>query len=234
MSTDKKPTLKERIDANEGLKSKRLLLTTVSLVLIAVTFTGTVIEEANTFILKLSFQQGEALGLLLALAILFLTIRYYSYAFKYHQELTLLWKNDFFKTPSILNRDYHSDEFSGLLIDVSPGNFASDLTHMSHPQSPTKWRYYYESRWLVLRCFVFEEIDKEIGEVVSVKRINLLKTYPIVYFQVLLIEFKKRFGGYLKHPENLDIQSPYLMAISALLSLIYQNELAIELSKILN
>ncbi|QBZ83841.1 hypothetical protein GHNINEIG_01908 [Hydrogenovibrio crunogenus] len=234
MSTDKKLTLKERIDADEGLKSKRLLLTTVSLVLIVVTFTGAVIEEANTFILKISFQQGEALSLLLALVVLFLTIRYYSYAFKYHQELTQLWKNDFFKTPSILDRDYHSDELSGLLIDVSPGSFESDLAHMSHPQCETEWDYYYESRWLVLRYFVFEEINKQVGEVVSVRRINLLMTYPKVYFQALLIEFRHRFGGYLRYPENLDIQAPYLMALAAICSLVFQSQLAQVLSQILN
>ena len=70
----KEPTITELIDQDEGLKSKRKLLTVTSLILLVLTFSGAKVEEANTFILKLKFDNQSGIAILLILAIFFLLI----------------------------------------------------------------------------------------------------------------------------------------------------------------
>lgn len=219
-------TLKELIDGDEGLKSKRNALLWVSLVLLAVTFTGAVIKEANTFILKIEFAQGKAVGILLVLAIIFLGIRYYSFAQKYHSELTKLWKSDFFKDNIILYSDYETREPYGLLAKVAPEGFKSDYPNLGHEQMPTDWNWYYESKWFFRRYFVYEKVNKQHVEVEKETWVNLFTFSLKDYFVVLGVELKHQSLGYFKYPENLDIQAPYAIALSAILSLVFQNELS--------
>jgi len=229
----KKLSLKERIDSDAGLKSKRNALTWVSLVLLIVTFTGAVIEEANTFILKISLKQGEALSLLLVLAIIFLTIRYYSYARKYHEELTGLWKKDFFKDHLILNVDYETREPSGLLVEAAPKGFETDYPNLGHEEMHTDWDWYYQSKWFFLRYFVYEETDRKVGQDPITTWTNIFSVSIQDYATAIRIELKHRFLGYFNYPENLDIQAPYLIAIASIASLIFQDELSAMLTWIL-
>jgi hypothetical protein len=55
--SDKYKELLEQIDIDQGLASKRKTLTIVSLIMLAMQFSGAKVVEANTFILKLSFSQ---------------------------------------------------------------------------------------------------------------------------------------------------------------------------------
>lgn len=230
---DAQPTLRERIDVDEGLKSKRNALIWVSLVLLTVTFTGAVIKEANTFILKIEFMQGEAISILLLLAIGFLGIRYYSYARKYHKELTKLWKKDFFRDDLILIEDYQTREPSGLLVNLSPKGFERDYPNLGHPELQSDWDWFYETKWLFFRYFVYEETNTHVGETVRVERVNLFAKSFRGYLIVLMIEFRCQLSGYYKYPENLDIQAPYFISLFAMLSLVFQAELSIVLNWIL-
>lgn len=78
---------RERLDSNTGLVSKRRILVTLSLLLLAIQFTGAVFKEANTFIFKIEFINQSGLSVFLLLAVVILMVRYYSYAHEYHQEL---------------------------------------------------------------------------------------------------------------------------------------------------
>ncbi len=63
------------IDRDEGLKAKRKLLIVASCILLALSFSGATIDEANTFIFKIKFTNQNGLGILLVLSIVFLMIR---------------------------------------------------------------------------------------------------------------------------------------------------------------
>jgi len=222
-----KLSLKERIDADEGLKSKRVMLTTVSLILLAVTFTGAVIEEANTFIFKIDFKHAEGLSILLALVILFLLIRYYSYARQYHDELTEIWKKDFMYDDRVNYRE-ESGELSGLMEKKAPEGYKKsqyDYTH-NDTHNDTHWSEFYTSKYLVLRYFEYIEFDPTNSFIDELHTINILKDIGVrAYFIVLKIEWKNRILGLIKCPENLDIRAPYLLGLTALLSLIHQAQL---------
>jgi len=98
------------IDLDEGLKAKRKLLTVTSIILLALSFTGAQVQEANTFILKLKFANQNGLGILFVLSILFLMVRYYNYAKPYHDKLYERWTNRLFARPHFYSRCPHSDE----------------------------------------------------------------------------------------------------------------------------
>ena len=62
--------LTQAIDNDAGLQSKRKLLTVASLILLALSFSGATIDEANTFIFKIKFANQNGLGILLVLSIM--------------------------------------------------------------------------------------------------------------------------------------------------------------------
>jgi heme/copper-type cytochrome/quinol oxidase subunit 3 len=111
MTEEKKsPTITELIDADEGLKSKRKILTITSLILLALTFSGAKVEEANTFILKLKFDNQNGIAILLVLTIVFLIIRYYNYAKPYHEKLFRAWSDRMLDDGYFLNSDVETRE----------------------------------------------------------------------------------------------------------------------------
>lgn len=118
MAEKKEQTLKERIDADEGLKSKRLLLTVISVIVIGVSLADIKIAGINTLIFNLEVGRKDGIALLLVLTVAFLMVRYFTYARKYHDDLTTLWKKEFMNDNEIRNSDYDSMGIPGLI----PGN----------------------------------------------------------------------------------------------------------------
>lgn len=123
-------SITQQIDADEGLKSKRKLLVFASLVLLALSVSGAKIEEANTFVFNIKFENQSGIGVLLVLSILFLMVRYYNYARPYHSQLYKLWSDRMLKHPYFLSHDYHIDDFSGLVVEKAPKESRlADLPH---------------------------------------------------------------------------------------------------------
>ncbi len=221
---DKEPnslTLKERIDADKGLKSKRVILTALSLVLLAVTFTGAVIEKANTFIFEINFKHTEELSLLIASAIFFLLIHYYSYARKYHQELTEMWKKDF-RADDHINYECGSGECFGLMADIAPDEYKDGHYYANE----YKWDASYTSKFLILRYFIFTKHDVQHGIDVECDKVNILTDIGVKgYLIALWTEFKHKLLGFVRYSENLDVKFPYLLGLISLASLVYQEQL---------
>lgn len=219
-------SLKEKIDSDKGLKTKRTILTTVSLVLLAIIFAGASIKEANTFIFLIEFKHATGLSILIAVAIVFLFIRYYSYARQYHQYLTNLWKND------LTNEDLFCvyDEQEGIPYGVMYEKAPDELVHRQYHQN-IEWTSSYESCGLFCRYFLYTEFDNNVGEVTEEKRVFLLKEFGLlIYLRVLMLEIKNQVLGLGKYPENLDLLAPYLISFLSLFlfvaSLAFPNELA--------
>ncbi|WP_429112088.1 hypothetical protein [Aeromonas veronii] len=82
---------RKRIDEDAGLQSKRKLLVLLSVLMLAIDFTGATFKEANTFIFKIEFENQSGLNVFLLLSVVYLLIRYYAYAHSYHEELYNLW-----------------------------------------------------------------------------------------------------------------------------------------------
>lgn len=231
-------TLTQRIDADEGLKAKRKLLTVVSLILLTIAFSGAKVVEANTFIMKISFTNQNGIAYLLLLSIAFLMIRYYNYARPYHDELYKTWSQ------RMLNYDYfyryhdYADESDGLIKDLYPENLKSDISQHNCNGLETEYRCswlfgrYVDFTWSeehgheqcatanLMRIKSDEAKKKDKDKKVAKNEINL-KTY----FKILSYELKYQASSFFTHRENLDILSPYLLGCFSILSFIYNEEI---------
>ncbi|MBA6336664.1 hypothetical protein H4J57_05550 [Colwellia sp. BRX8-7] len=240
---EKSLTLTQRIDADEGLKAKRKLLTVVSLILLAIAFSGAKVVEANTFIMKISFTNQNGIAYLLLLSIAFLMIRYYNYARPYHDELYEAW------TQRMLNDDYfhryheEAGESDGLIHDLYPNSLEVDIYQQSCSGTKTKYSCshlfgrHIEYTWMSgvgsgyenwatvnLMRIKSEETKKEDKKVTK-NRVNLKP-----YFKILSYELRYRTTRFLTHRENLDIIAPYLLGCFSILCFIFSKEI-IELLK---
>ncbi len=233
---EKSLTLIQRIDADEGLKAKRKLLTVVSLILLAIAFSGAKVVEANTFIMKVTFTNQNGIAYLLLLSIAFLMIRYYNYARPYHDELYEAW------TQRMLNDDYfyryheEAGESDGLINDLQPESLERDIYQQDCRGIKTKYRCSYilgrnfEYTWFsgsgyeswatVNLMRIKGNTVKKKDKPVAVNKINLKP-----YFKILSYELKYQVSSFFTHRENLDILAPYLLGCFSILSFIFSKEI---------
>lgn len=215
MTADKKeqkkePTITELIDGNVGLKSQRKLLTISSLILLALTFSGAKVEEANTFILKLTFENQGGIVILLALSIAFLLPRYYSYAKPYHEKLFREWSDRMLKEPYFHQYCHHSDTVTGLVDDLAPKEVKSSYNGYAYQYHTYFCLRYIRYSW----SDQYEYYSKDV--VIGWK----------IYAKVIFIELKTRTKNIFTHREMLDVLAPYLIGSLAILSYICNNKLS--------
>ncbi len=215
----KKSNLQLEIDSDEGLNSKKRLLTITSLILLAIQFTGAKIVEANTFILKIEFSHQKGLALLLFLSVVFLLIRFYSYARKYHLELHNLWTSELMRDPRIDYFDPHEQELYGWLHEKYPKDFDPFVCGQDEFCS---YKTKYNSTWLINKRFQFDISDEHHS---YTEYINIYEKLGIkVYLSIFIMELKYKVFGFIKHRENLDIISPYLLGLLAIASFVLPEE----------
>lgn len=231
-------TLTQRIDADEGLKAKRKLLTVVSLILLAIAFSGAKVVEANTFIMKITFTNQNGIAYLLLLSIAFLMIRYYNYARPYHDELYDIW------TKRMLNDKYFylchddADASEGLIKDLYPENLRRDIGLDDCREIKTKYcclpffgrniEYTWLSgvgsgyeNWAPVNLMRIKSVEAK-KEVKAVAK-NEIRLKP--YFKILSYELRYRTTRFVTHRENLDILAPYLLGFFSILSFIFNKEI---------
>lgn len=211
-----KLTITEQIDADEGLASKRKLLTLTSLVLLALSFSGAKVEEANTLILKLSFENQTGLSTLLVVAIVFLLIRYYNYAYKYHRQLYLLWSDRMLRHPFFFSSPHEVLEYFGYVIDRAPDVFDIEAIRSEGGDC----NFSYQCRFPFRRVIVYSWHDEYFDEN-EVERAVEFKQY----FKVLKLEVYFQVSSYFTHRENLDITLPYILGVTAICSYFFNDSL---------
>jgi len=209
-------TLTQRIDADEGLKAKRKLLSVVSLILLAIVFSGAKVVEANTFIMKISFTNQNGIAHLLLLSIVFLMIRYYNYARPYHDELYNKWTDRMLSEPFFYSSNPNEHELAGIVMDRTPQKI--DVDRIYYEQGSFDFKY--KCSWLFVRKFTYiwtysEQDDYQVIDV----RVGWRG-----YLKVLAYETKHQFKSYFTHRENLDILAPYLLGSIAIMSFVLNEE----------
>ena len=224
---DTKESITEEIDKDEGLRSKRNMLTVVSLILLALEFSGASVLEANTFILNIEFERHEGLAVLLVISVIFLLLRYYNYARPYHDKLYKLWTDRLFD-----ENEYHSCEMfddypRGLIGELMP--FKSQLEDIEHDER-LWWSKEYKCGWFFRRFIVYYWNDEfqEYKESVSLFK-NVKATQ---YLKLLWLELKHRIQRYFVYRENLDIAAPYILSVCAVSSYFFNEKLQFYISMI--
>ncbi|MGI2110654.1 hypothetical protein ACRN9C_14785 [Shewanella frigidimarina] len=209
------------MDADEGLKSKRKLLTVVSLILLALSFSGASIDEANTFIFKIKFANQNGLGILLVLSIIFLMIRYYNYAKTYHDKLYSLWTNRLLDNPFFFSQNpYESEDASGLIVLSRNSEIDARVREDDFYSSCS-----YKCKWLFCRYLVHEWGSKQDYED-RVESVNVFTEFGVIaYVKTLFFETIEQSKSFFTHRENLDVLAPYILGCLAIASYYFNAEL---------
>lgn len=219
LGENKKTSITKRIDADEGLKSKRKMLTITSLILLALSISGAKIEEANSFIFNIKFESQSGIGVLLVFSVLFLMVRYFNYAKPYHVELFRLWSDRMLHHPYFFWRCHESYEAFGLIAQKFPKNsHFHELSEAGYDIEEQNHAWSYECSLFFVRKFSFTWNDGHEGyeESVFIGWGNYLK--------VLGFEAKYQFESFFTHRENLDILAPYMLAIVAISSYFFKEQ----------
>lgn len=209
----------DRFDADDKLIAKGKVLTTVSLVLLALEASGAVMKEANTFIFKIEFAHQGSIAYLLLAAVIYLTIRYRNYAKPYHHELFRLWSERMMENKDVFHYSHRDEIVKGLLGDAFDvwGGDEPGIQHSRYSVSgflrrgisyPAVWRGESgDGDWI-------EEYYDEYFSLLSFnKKWTLAK-----YIRLLFTEFKYRVSAFINDREHLDILSPYMFSALAILS----------------
>lgn len=214
--------LTNAIDDDKGLQSKRRLLTIVSLILLALSFSGATITEANTFVFKLNFTNQNGLGILLVLSIIFLMIRYYNYAKPYHDKLYHLWTERLLHHSDFYSHNPHEYEEVGGLVGDSR---REEIGHRLREED-FHWSYSYKCKWFFRRYIVHEWGSYQHEDDDNSDLANIYSEFGLrAYLKALRLEAIEQFRSFFTHRENLDILAPYMLGCLAIASYYFNAEL---------
>lgn len=210
------------IDSDKGLQSKRKLLVMVCITFLALNLTGATLEEANTFLFKIKFTSYSGLSYLFLGTIIFLTIRYYSYAQDHHSKLYDYWSRRLLAHHKIFYYS-HSDEEAKGLLGKAINVYGGDEPGISKP------KYCVNGIFKRSISYLCEELDETGEQVQYNKYIDLHKFgdkwKPHHYLSLLRYEFGFQFEATIKYRENLDLLAPYLLSATAILSFVFKVEI---------
>ena len=205
------------MDSDEGFKSKRRALVFFSVLLLAITVSGAVIKEVNTFIFKIEFTNHDGLIYLLVVAVLSCMLRYYAYSEKYHAQLFKFWSSRFLGDSGIFHYDRQSEEVGGLLgkrVDVYGGD-----------EPGIEYLQYKKTGFLKRRLAYPSEGQDERHGVYRYTALIDLNSYgddwrKADFRKLLLAELMYRIEAWIKYRETLDLVSPYLLGFGSLVAFI--------------
>ena len=211
-------------EGDKGLKSKSKALVITSLILLGLSLTGAKIEEANTFIFKISLVNQHGISHILVISIIFLLIRYNSYVHKYLGELYQQWTSDLLKRKyfRLYEEDYGESigSYSGALVELVKDEI--NLNQVEH-ERPLDWRAEYVCRAPFIR-YISYNCREANGNEYDYK-INILRQSPKTYFRVLQQEVACQMSHLFLRREYLDIYAPYLVAVLSLSSFFFSDQL---------
>jgi hypothetical protein len=209
------------IDTDEGLKSKRKLLTIASLTLLALSFSGAKIEEANSFIFKIKFAHQNGLAILLVISIIFLMVRYYNYAKKYHDRLYYIWATRLINRNFFYSRCPHSDQDAGIVADSRSSELDANFEH-----DVRRWEFKYICGWPFTRYIDHYWGYNDHPEEDRMDRVSIVKQFGMkAYCKSIGYEAIEQTKSFFIHRENLDILAPYFIGCAAIASYYFNAEL---------
>lgn len=217
MSVSKDETkLGEILDKDKGFIKSRRILITLSIILAVLSLGEIKIKEANTLIFKLEILNTENLIYMLIASVILCTIRYYSFAYQYHEKIKKMWSKKLMEDEKLYYCSIDEDQFGGLIgnqmntiptnhpgmLEISyikefPFRRAIRITQENHPIPNDSREYYISTEDHQIRNSKYSEYNKYLRN-------------------LFLIELKFKIEIILKHREYLDILSPYWLALGSI------------------
>ena len=213
------------LNNDKGLKSKRQLVTYISLVILAINLSGATIQEANTFLFKIEFMSPEGLNILLACTLFFGLIRYYNYSHKYTKKLTTLWKGRFLSDSRVLYFHNDGESYYGILSPFANKVFMDNYADL-HKNIISNIDTEYKIHWLPFyRTYKKSWQNNQHGEIEN-QSFKINKELSMVELCILIkIEYSYRIEAYFKYPETLDLKAPFLIASLAYISILMKSKI---------
>lgn len=206
--------LREKIDNDNFLQVKRKSLIIVSIVFLSLNLSGATLEEANTFIFKIRFENSFGISTIFIISIIFLSIRYYGYAKPYHKKLFKAWSSNVIHDEKSLVISRGGESTTGILSKLIPSVYEDNIDNIKYN------RKLFFNRFITYDQDVFNEENKEYER--ATFEINLNKYTKnwskSDYYKILCIEIKHQIFAYIGDREQLDILAPYLIGSLAILT----------------
>lgn len=219
----------EKMTSDDEFKSKRNQLTIASVLLMTMSLSDAQIKEANTFIFKIVFSNSHAFGWLVFLSVIVLTIRYYSFAFKYHRQLFNLWSSEMINDRRLLVM-YHDFDGSGL---IEPHGLFSKLKNEAFAKAigpfedrGQEYKLTYNTGPFLSRSLSY---DVDIGKYVQIETVNLNKFddnwTKDDFLNLLKVELEYRINAFFRRSEHLELILPYILSMLAILLAIFKDHI---------
>lgn len=214
-------SLKEKIDNDVELRKIGTRLIVVSLIFMSMISTGAKLQEANTFIFKITFDNQDAIPWLFLVVISYLFFRYYTYARVYHYELERKWIERLERSKVLIEIDHENNELFGLVVDLEPKRVDLNYLYHSGIDKDFQWNFQYSVDLVFVRTIryygghVQASVDEEY-EVNLYKSIGLRK-----YLSILLLECRYQVSSFIRDKERLDLIGPYIISIIPVLFYFY-------------
>lgn len=193
----------------------------VSVTFLAINLAGASIEEANTFLFKIKFLNHKGIGIFFLFSCIFLTVRYYGYAYHYHSKLRDFWISRMMDNYQIFR--YNSEE------KVTGGHIGKRIGNVWGEEQPGIEEAQYRIEKFHKRSITYKSEGKEYSDalhrevVYTVDVQNPLhhfnETWHLIdYLRVIKIETQYQFSSLVKYRESLDLLAPYAISFIAIIS----------------
>lgn len=206
--------LSKTIHDDAPLASKRRLLVGLSMVLIAICFTGAKVSEANTLFFKITFANMDGILNLLLVSTGFSLFRYYSYTSIYQQAITKEWTDKLLKHSFFYGICEHSDQEGGYMVDIAPAYAGYNDDNFRHDEESSLSESFH-ANWFFNAQISYDLYTRDGDEKYSqVYLLNFKDPKRSIY--ALAIVFKCWWDAQIRFRESLDIYAPYLIAFTAI------------------
>jgi hypothetical protein len=211
--------LSQKIETDTGLAKSRKYLMFVSLILLALTFSGAKIAEANTFLFKLTFTNSEGIIDLLLLSIAFLVIRYYSNAAKYQKAIYDDWTSRLLKEEYFYSICEHSDGQSGYMVEIAPKYAGYNDESFRYEDEHKSIKVTFHANWFINAQFQYDLFDRH-GHMQDQKVYLFKFSMFFASLKALWLVLSYWIDAQVRYRESLDIFAPYLIFFITTLSVL--------------
>lgn len=211
--------LSQKIEVDTGLAKSRKYLMFVSLILLALTFSGAKIVEANTFLFKLTFTNSEGIIDLLLLSIAFLVICYHSHASKYHKAIYNDWTYRLLKDEYFYSVCEHSDGESGYIVDIAPQYAGYNDESFRYEDEHQSRKVTFHANWFINAQFQYDLFNRD-GHMQDQKVYLFKLSMFFASLKSLWLVLNYWIDAQIRYRESLDIFAPYLIFFITTLSVL--------------
>lgn len=211
--TEPPKDLTEQINNDTALASCKKTLIILSSILLALTFSGAKVTEANTFIFKITFSNPTGFTSLLLLAIGYLLIRYNSLSSEHVTNFNLQWAEKVLNSYFFKRHDPYNDIYDGFISDLlKPKIYISNDKYRS--MGPCSLDYSLKTKLFFNAYIELTETDENGNPFdhkfyfrKSKKKLHYISAVSIMIYYWLIEQFR--------HRESLELYGPMFIGFIA-------------------